>query len=402
MVVAVSRRWPSPVFLALATSFVLGAACRPAASPATGDPAELELALQAMLDSVVRADTTLPGAALSVEAPSLGLFWSGAAGVAERTSQMPLTPQHPVRIASNTKTFVAAAILRLWEEEQLGLDDPVTLHLPEPFIRTMRNDGYQPDSITIRHLLTHTSGLFDYADSEPFFEAIMSDPMHRWSRAEQLQAAVDWGEPYGAPGAVYRYSDTGYILLGAIIEQVTGVPLAGALRDLLGYERLGLGATWLETLEPPPTGVADRAHQYLGEIDTYDFDPSFDLYGGGGLASSVEDLRAFIDGLFTGDVFANLATSDTMLATIHGAEAGPAAWGSEQVPGVYRMGIWVDEVEGTTVYMHTGFWGTLAAYAPDLNASIGAAVTQQESRALHLRQLLQRTLALLGESASTD
>ncbi len=204
MVVAVSRRWPSPVFLALATSFVLGSGCRPAASPVTGDPAELERALQAMLDSVVRADTTLPGAALSVEAPSLGLFWSGAAGVAERTSQMPLTPQHPVRIASNTKTFVAAAILRLWEEEQLGLDDPITLHLPEPFIRTMRNDGYQPDSITIRHLLTHTSGLFDYADSEPFFEAIMSDPMHRWSRAEQLQAAVDWGEPYGAPGAVYR------------------------------------------------------------------------------------------------------------------------------------------------------------------------------------------------------
>ena len=72
------------------------------------------------------------------------------------------------------------------------------------------------------------------------------------------------------------------------------------------------------------------------------------------------------------------------------------------MPGVYRMGIWVDEVEGTTVYMHTGFWGTLAAYAPDLNASIGAAVTQQESRALHLRQLLWRTLALLGELASTD
>ena len=83
MVAAVSRRWPSPVFLALATSFVLASACRPAASPVTGDPAELERALQAMLDSVVRADTTLPGAALSVEAPSLGLFWSGAAGVAD-------------------------------------------------------------------------------------------------------------------------------------------------------------------------------------------------------------------------------------------------------------------------------------------------------------------------------
>jgi D-alanyl-D-alanine carboxypeptidase len=106
------------------------------------------------------------------------------------------------------------------------------------------------------------------------------------------------GKPYGAPGKVFSYSDTGYILLGEILERQTGGSMAAALRNLLGYQRLGLRSTWLETLESAPKGVLDRAHRYEGDHDTYTDDPSYDLYGGGGLASTVRDTALFMRALF--------------------------------------------------------------------------------------------------------
>ena len=387
-------------FLGTVVVFSAGVSgCRQTDAPGE-EQAALEGALQSLVDSIARAEGAIPGVALHVEAPHLRLAWSGAAGVTDRKSGTPLTPQHPVRVASNTKTFVAAAILRLWEEGQLELDAPITEHLPAEFLQVMRLDGYEPDDITIRHLLTHTSGLFDYADSETYSLKINADPTHRWSRAEQVQSAMDWGEPYGAPGEVYRYSDTGYILLGEIIAHTTGQSLAVALRDLMDYERLGLTSTWLETLEPKPPGTADRAHQYLGDIDSYAWDPSFDLYGGGGLVATVGDLARFIRGIFTGGVYARPGTSDTMLTTIAAARGGPAAWGATQVPGTYRMGVAVNEIEGVTVYMHTGYWGTLAAYVPSLDLALGATVTQQESNALGV--LFRRALGLVRAAAETE
>ncbi len=356
-------------------------------------PDELEQALQSVLDDVVATNDTIPGVALHVEMPRAGLSWSGAAGVADRASGVPLTPQHPVRIASNTKTFVAAAMLRLWEEGRLDLDSSIAAHLPSDFVQTMKGDGYQPEAITVRHLLTHTSGLFDYADSEEFLEQYEANVTRRWTRAEQLQGAMDWGDPYGAPGEVYRYSDTGYILLGEILEGLTGQPMGTALRELIGYEALGLTSTWLETLEPKPAAVPDRAHQYEGDFDTYALDPSLDLYGGGGLASTVGDLARFMRGVFTGRVYVGSTTRDTMLSTVLATEAGPPAYGVTQVPGTYRMGVAVDEIDGVTVYVHTGYWGTLAAYVPSLDLAVGATVTQQQARALF--PLLRRVLELV-------
>ena len=250
--------------LILLACTVLGTSCQE--SNGSESPDKSELALQSVLDEILAKDETIPGAALHVEAPSVGLSWSGAAGMADRALGIEMTPQHPVRIASNTKTFMAAAILRLWEEGRLDLDDPIAGHLPNDFVRMLEADGYHLDAITIRHLLTHTSGLFDYASSEAFDARIGANVRHRWTRAEQLEGAMDWGDPYGKPGEVYGYSDTGYILLGEILERVTELPMGTALRELIGYEELGLTSTWLEKKEPRPPGVPDRAHQFDGCI----------------------------------------------------------------------------------------------------------------------------------------
>jgi D-alanyl-D-alanine carboxypeptidase len=208
---------------------------------------------------------------------------------------------------------------------------------------------------------------------------------------------MEWGQPYGDPGEVYRYSDTGYILLGEIIEQVTGQTLAVAFRELLKYDEVGLRHTWLETEEPVPDGTLDRAHQYYGEADTYAGDPSFDLYGGGGNAATMEDLALFMRGLFTGKVYDDPSTLETMLTTIDGASAGPDYHGSSMVPGTYRMGIVVVTRDGNTGWGHGGFWGTRAVHFPELDLTVATVVNQQLARPDP--SIEDRVLPLLFEAA---
>ena len=167
------------------------------------DVASLEASLQALLDSVVATGST-PGIMMRMDAPSLDFSWSGTAGVADTETGVPLARTNSVRIASNTKTYVAAAILRLWEEGRLGLDDALATHLPATYAEILAGDGYDLDAITIRHLLTHTSGLYDYADRDLFVQKVLADPTHRWTPEEQIRLAVDWGDPYGLAGEVYR------------------------------------------------------------------------------------------------------------------------------------------------------------------------------------------------------
>ncbi len=348
--------------LSLLTSTVAGqtAPCPPAGIVA------LRASLQQLLDSVVKARPDIAGVSVHVDAPKRCLSWSGAAGASDRATGTRLKPEQPHRIASITKTYVAAAVLRLAEEGNVSLDAPVTGLLSAESIELLRRGGYRPDIITVRHLLTHTSGIFDYAMSAAYQEAVNGNPTKRWTRAEQVRFAIDQGQPHGEPGSVFHYSDTGYILLGEIVERVTGQSMAAALRSLLGYDKNGWNATWFETLEPAPAGVADRAHQYMGDVDTYAFDPSFDLYGGGGLAATPRDMARFTRALFEGKVYRKKETLDLML----------------KEPGVpasrnYRSGIYARDVEGVRGFGHTGFWNTFAFHFPELDLTVAASLTQQ-------------------------
>ena len=355
----------------LAVVFFLGSLCFSCSEP----PAEpdLDQRLQSILDSLVQDNVAVRSAALHVDTPRLELYWEGAAGMADPEGGIRMTPRTPVRIASNTKTFIAAAVLRLSEEGMLDIDDSIADHLPEEYVMMLDGDGYDTRAMTIRHLLTHTSGLFDHTGPDQYEEAIVADPTHRWTRAEQLRAAVDWGDPHGAPGEFYTYCDSGYVLLGGVIERTSGQPMAVAVRELLDYEKLGLDSTWWESLEPRPTGVPDRAHQFLGDLDTFEFDPSYDLYGGGGIVTTVVDLAKFYRALFTGGVFADPETAGVMLTGVDGVQPLP-----DGGPAGYRMGIWVAEIEDFTVYIHTGFFGTLATYVPELDMVVAAATNQNQ------------------------
>ncbi len=384
------RRFDLEATVVAGTFFALGCQPPPGASAGAGRD------LQMIVDRTVADNAMVSGAALIVESPALGLDWQGAAGLADPSTATVMTPLHPVRIASNTKTYVAAAVLRLVEEGRLGIDDPIADHLPVDTVEILVGGGYHPEMMTVRHLLTHTSGLYDHSDSQKYGDAILADPQHRWTRTEQLEAAMAWGQPWGAPGEVYTYCDTGFVLLGEIIEQASGRPLPDAVRTLLRFDELGLRSTWWEDLESAPVGVPARAHQFIDDVDTAAFDPSFDLFGGGGLVSTVGELAVFYRALFTGGVFSDPATVDLMLTTVEGPLPRPDADETALAPGTYRMGIWVLEIAGVTAYAHSGFWGTAAVFVPELDLAVAATVNQNKAKEA-MWDMVDRSIAVVRQ-----
>jgi D-alanyl-D-alanine carboxypeptidase len=321
--------------------------------------------LRSAMEADLRSDPAIPGEALAVRAPGVDLAL--AVGRADRSAAAHLSPDAPFRIASVTKTFVAAAVLRLVELHDVALDAPVGAYLTPASVATLRGDGYDVDHMTVRHLLTHTAGLYDYASSDAYDRATETDPSHEWTRAEQLQLAVDLGAPVAAPGERFHYSDTGYVLLGEIVERVTGEPLAAAVRRLLHFDRLGLADTWWEELEPPPADLLPAAHQYAGDFDGAALDPSFDLYGGGGLVSTVADVTTFFRALFGGDVFDDPRTLDTMTTVVSSARGAGAA-----------IGLFSERVAGERCYTHAGYWGTVATYCPRLDLAFARTINQAD------------------------
>jgi D-alanyl-D-alanine carboxypeptidase len=359
----------------LFTRALAGAVALTALLAGTAAAADADV-LQAVLDEFAAANPGAPGVIACVQSPRLGLDWRGAAGNPARGSDEALTPAHTFRIASNTKTYVAAAVLRLAEDGRLDLDAPLRRHLTDDEIRLLEGDGYDLDAITLRHVLSHTGGLDEHSGDDRYGEAILADPHHVWTRAEQVAACVEWCDPVGPPGGQFKYSDTGYVLLGGVIERLTGQTLGVAVHQLLGYERLGLDATWWEIDEPAPATAGPRAHQYFGAFDTYDWHPSLDLYGGGGLLCDVDDMTLFLRALLAGRVL----HEDASLAAMTGD--GTAG---------YRLGLFCLELDGRLVWGHMGFWNTFAFHVPSLDLTLAGCILDHHAE--HGVVLAERLIA---------
>lgn len=269
--------------------------------------------------------------------------WGYAHGTISKNSDLPLTIDTPFRIASNTKTFTAATILRLWEEGKIALDAAIKNYIDCKLIEILENAGYNTSQITVRHLLNHSSSLSDHADRDYIIQ-ILKNPHHKWTVEEQLIKAVNNPLKDQQIGQNYTYSDTGYILLGNIIERVTNQSLGVAVREYLKFNQLGLKSTWWEGLEPEPTDIYPRAHQYLGKYDTTLFDPSMDCFGGGGLVMSSRDLALWMAMLFEDKIYNDSQTLNEMKSA-----------GKHQNADQYRLGLMYECHGDYQIYYHTGF-----------------------------------------------
>jgi D-alanyl-D-alanine carboxypeptidase len=186
--------------------------------------------------------------------------------------------------------FMAVTVLQLVEEGALELDAPVATWLPD-----LLPDG---DAITVRQLLQHTSGLYDYLEDRRFVIQAYEDPERVFEPQELVEYAIRFPSLF-EPGAEdsWDYSSTNYVVLGMLVEEVTGDSLAAALRARI-FEPLGLARTF----SVPPDHVAGaQSHGYSENTDQTEVALSF-AYGTANIVTTIEDLRRFGEALFADEL----------------------------------------------------------------------------------------------------
>jgi len=185
------------------------------------------------------ADTLTPGAVVYVQSPHGD--WLASFGTAVRGANTPIPTNAHFRVGSVTKTWTGTVILQLVQEGKLALSDPVS-----KYIANVPNG----QNITIEELLAMRSGLYNYSTSIAFNQTLDAQPNKVWTTSELLDIAFN--QPvYFPPGADFRYSNTNTILLGLIIEQLTGMSAADAIKARL-FTPFGLTDTYL----PPQDNTA--------------------------------------------------------------------------------------------------------------------------------------------------
>ena len=215
--------------------------------------------------------------------------WTATSGVGDLDTRTPMPRDGQFRAASLTKTMVATVVLQLVEERRLDLSDTLEERLP----------GLVPDGdrITVAQLLDHTSGLADYASTPTF-----ADPREYAGRTYSPRALVEVAVaagPVDAPGAAFHYSNTGYVLLGMIVEKLTGRDLPQVLRTRI-FHPAGMTASYLPTTFPRLTRPHASGYVKAGElVEITELNPSF-AWAAYGVVSTATDLQRFYRSLFRG------------------------------------------------------------------------------------------------------
>ncbi|WP_018783619.1 serine hydrolase domain-containing protein [Bacillus sp. 95MFCvi2.1] len=270
-----------------------------------------------------------------------GKTWGYAAGVANLITKKPMKTDFHFRIASVTKTFTATVVLQLAAENRLNLDDSIEKWLPG----VIQGNGYDAKQITIRQILNHTSGIAEYSRSK---EADFFKNTKKSFTAEELVKIGLSLPPDFAPGKGWSYSNTGYVLLGILIEKVTGNSYAEEIENRI-IEPLELSNTFLpgNSSVIPGTNHARGYFQPDGAIELKDvtyYNPSIGS-SAGDMISTADDLIKFFSSLLSGKLLKEQQLKQ-MLTTV--------PTGSAEISG-YGLGIYETKLpNGVSIWGHSG------------------------------------------------
>ncbi|MEV4251623.1 serine hydrolase domain-containing protein [Spirillospora sp. NPDC049652] len=293
-------------------------------APAFAAPAKTRTAVASPeeLQEVMRRLTTedgAPGALLEARTGRRGKT-SLASGVADVTTGAPMRAGDGFRIGSMTKPFVATVVLQLVAEHRIALDAPVERYLPG-VVRGSDNDGRQ---ITVRQLLQHTSGLPDYVSFLDRGE-VLRDPGAHHDVRDLVKLALDHPRTF-APGTDWRYSNTGYLLAGMIIERVTGHPYGDEIRRRV-IVPLGLRDTVVPGDATTITKSHPRGYVRPGPTapltDLTELNPSI-ANASGEMVSSAADVNRFLGALVRGRLLPPAQLRQMMKTRSTGSDDGRA------------------------------------------------------------------------------
>ena len=300
---------------------------------------------QQVLDDT-RATAGFPGVIPMVSSPQG--TWIGTSGtIGEGLDAVP-TPTDHTRVGSLTKTMTATVILQLSEEGKLDLNDPIGKYVPG-----MPNG----DTATIQQLAEMTSGIAPYTTSDVFQQQLFADPLKVWTPKELI--AFEQGQPAEfAPGQGWQYSNTNYVLLGMVIEQVTGQSIADVFAERL-FGPLGMTDTVFPSssnaiADPHLRGLTEQGQDDGATADATAGNPS-EAFTAGEVISTLHDLEIWAHALFTGEGILQPATQQMRRDSINRTippNSATAGYGF----GIGDMGGWWGhdgQIPGyTTAVMH--------------------------------------------------
>lgn len=358
-------------------------------------PVPLQARIQAYLDEW-RASATFPGAAVGVVLKD-GTSFAVSTGVADRAAQTPLKDGDLFMAGSVGKTFFAALAVQLIEAGRLELDAPISKYLG-----TRRWFDRLPNAkdITVRMLMTHTSGLVRYEMNPKFTAALRAQPDKSWTPEEEIEFLLDATPPFAA-GQGWDYSDTNYIVLGMIMEQITGTKVYEEVRKRF------LDPLKLTRVVPTTSRrIPGLVHGYAGARDPlglpdevisngqFVVNPQFE-WTGGGYATSALDLARWGHALYSGSAISASARKLMIDAAVP-ARLGPEAR--------YGLGVIIRPTSPAgRGWGHSGFFPgyvTELIHLPDANVTLAIHVNTSDPRATGTRRPLRvlYDLAALLES----
>ncbi|NEA61281.1 serine hydrolase domain-containing protein [Streptomyces sp. SID12488] len=330
--------------MAVATAVAAGAF----AAPAVAAPAERGGGHAATRDAMNAAvKDGVPGVAL--QAKDRHGVWKATAGVGNLRTKQPRSADDSFRAGSITKTFIATVLLQLEAEGRVSLDDTVDKWLPG----VVRGNGHDGRRITLRQLLNHTSGIFNYTDDEQLQseifvpEGFFKNRYRTWTPDEIVKIAMGH-KPEFTPGASWSYSNTNYTIAGMVIKKVTGNSYGDEVRRRV-IKPLGLHGTYMPGANPSVPGPSSRAYSKLGENSTgkiYDVTEmnASVANSAGELISNPGDLNRFYSALLRGKVLPAEQLTEMKTTVAAGA-----------VGGRYGLGLIENKLScGVTVWGHSG------------------------------------------------
>ena len=249
----------------------------------------------------VHKDRKIHNGYLLVHSEKTGIHLNIAEGV---TGNIPANVNQPYYIASIGKLFTSVLVGILFEKGELSYEDRITQYLDDDLIHNLhvyKGIDYT-GHITIKHLLNHTSGLHDYFGDKPkqvtpMLDQILSEPSHFWTPQEIVQWSKEHLKSHFPPGEGFHYSDTGYHILGLVIENITSMPFHKALEHYL-FMPLGMNHSYLVCYsEPLANSDYPIANVYVGDVDVTQYRSLSADYAGGGIVATSEDLLRFMKAL---------------------------------------------------------------------------------------------------------
>jgi CubicO group peptidase (beta-lactamase class C family) len=373
--------------------------------------------LAGKLDSLLRglaARRDVPHAVAAVESVDGSFRWTGAAGNAAPGGP-PMRADTPFFIASVDKLFTAAAMLRFHEQGLLDLDEPAAAYLPSHAASGLHRlaGAGRTSAITVRQLLSHTSGLPDYLEDRPqggrsLIERLFTEGDMAWTFEDAI-AIVRRSRPHFPPQPPelarprVRYSDTNYLLLHVILERLGGHPLHRVLDDLV-FRPLGMTETWLPGHSEPADPLPPPAALWL---DNRPLDLPLAIRSVRGVYSTVRDLLRFLRGLVAGGLFDEPATPALMQRRWNrfGLPLDAAALRSPGWPIEYGLGMMRFRLPrflapfhaAPAVVGHAGSTGSWLFHCPDLDALLAGTVDQASGGPIPFR-FLPRVLRAIEQA----